>query len=216
MRKALLVAAAVRAVLEVAAIPLAPLLFRKHVAVLVLLRPTKETLLFAGFALHRHHISLPTVVVAAAPLLLLGVWQFFALGRLYAKDVGKKNLPGLAGRLLPSKRIRRMQSALDREGDKVVILGRFAAMPSSLIAAAAGASKMEWRRFLIIDTIGAVGSFILMVGLGWFLEDAYDAAGPWLTALGVAAIAAVVIVMGRALSREQGRPRAKRAASSKR
>jgi membrane-associated protein len=149
-------------------------------------------------------------------LLFLGVWQFFALGRLYATDLAKKDLPGIAGRLLPRKRVHKMQSAIDREGEKVVVIGRFAAMPSSLIAVAAGASKMAWRRFLFFDSIGAVGSFILMVGLGWFLEDAYEAAGIWLTGLGVAAIAAVAIVIGRAISREPARPRAKRAAASKR
>jgi membrane protein DedA with SNARE-associated domain len=215
VRKALLAAAAVRGVLEVAAIPLAPFLYRKHVAILVLLRPTKETLLYAGFAMHRDRISLPVLILAAAPLLFLGVWQFFWLGRMYGKDLAKKDLPGLAGRILPRKRIRKMQSALDREGEKVVVLARFAAMPSTLISVAAGTS-MRWRRFLAYDAVGGIGSFVLMVGLGWFLEDAYDSAGPWLTALGVVALASGAIVIGRAITREPARPRAKRAASSKR
>jgi membrane protein DedA with SNARE-associated domain len=216
VRKALLAAAAVRGVLEVAAIPLAPFLYKKHIAVLLLLRPTKDTLLFAGFAAHRHRVSLPVVAVAAMPLLIAGVWQFFALGRAYSSDLAKHELPGIAGRVLPRKRVRKMQAAIDREGDKVVFLGRLAAMPSTLVAAAAGAADLDWRRFLIVDAAGAVTSLVLMVGLGWFLENAYDAAGPWLTALGVGAIAAVAIVVGRAVSREEARPRAKRAASSRR
>jgi membrane-associated protein len=215
VRKALLVAAAVRAVLEIAAIPLLPLLYRKHVAILILLRPTKEVLLYAGFAMHRHDISLPVLIAAAVPLLFLGVWQFFWLGRMYGKDLAKKELPGIAGRILPRKRVQKMQRALDREGDKVVVLARFAAMPSTLISVAAGTS-MDWRRFLLFDTIGGVGSFVLMVGLGWFLEFAYDTAGKWLTGLGVVALAAGAIVMGRALTREPEPRRAKRAASSKR
>ena len=216
VRKAMLAAAAVRAVLEIAAIPLAPFLYRKHVALLVLLRPTKEVLLYAGFALHRHNISLPVLILAAIPLLTLGVWQFYGLGQAFSADLAKHDLPGLAGRILPRKRIRRFESALEREGNKVLVLGRLAAMPSSIISAAAGASKMEWRRFATYDGIGALGSFVLMVGLGWFLEDAYDAAGPWLTALGVVAIAVVAIVIGRALSQEPAPRRAKRAAASKR
>ena len=212
----MLAAAVVRGVLAFAAIPLAPFLYREHVAVLVLLRPTKEVLLFAGFALHQGDISLPVLVLAALPLLLLGVWQFFALGRAFSADLTKHDLPGIAGRVLPRKRIRRFQGALEREGEKVLVLGRLAAMPSSAIAAAAGVSKMDWRRFLVLDAIGALASLALMVGLGWFLEDAYEAAGPWLTALGLAAIAAVAIVIGRALSQEKEPPRAKRAAASKR
>ena len=216
VRKALLAAAAVRGVLEIAAIPLAPFLYREHVAVLVLLRPTKEVLLYAGYELHQHDISLPVLVLAAIPLLTFGVWQFYWLGHAFSADLEKHELPGLAGRVLPRKRIRRFERAIEREGNKVLLLGRMAVMPSSLISAAAGASKMEWKRFATFDGIGAAASFALMVGLGWFLEDAYEAAGPWLTGVGVAVIAVVAVVIGRALGREEERPRAKRAAVSRR
>ncbi len=209
-------AALLRAVLSLAAIPLAPFLYREHFAVLVLLRPTKETLLAAGFAAHRDDVSLPVVALAALPILLLGVWQFFALARLFSSELAKKNLPVLAGRLVPRDRVRRLQRALEQKGDRVVFLGRLAALPSSLIAAAAGASGYDAKRFLLIDTAGALLSLALMVGLGWALEDAYEAAGPWLTAVGVAAIAAVAIVVGRALTRVEAKRPAARASSSKR
>lgn len=216
MRRALLGAAVARTVLALAAIPLAPFLFREHVAVLVLLRPTKETLLFAGFAAQNHDVSLPVVVLAALPLLLAGVWQFYALGREFSSDLNKRDLPGIAGRLLPRSRIKGLQDALQHQGQKVVFLGRLAAMPSSLIAAAAGASKFGVRRFLIVDTAGALCSLALMVGLGWVLDDAYEDAGPWLTALGLAAILVVAIVVGRSLTRAEAKRPAKRAAVSRR
>jgi membrane protein DedA with SNARE-associated domain len=216
VRKALLAVAAVRALLSFAAIPLAPFLYKHHAAVLVLLRPTKETLLYAGFAAERGDVFLPVVIVAAVPLLLPGVWIFFGLGREFSASLTKSELPGLAGRLLPRQRIRRLQAALDREGDKVVFLGRLAAMPSSLIAAAAGASKVDVRRFLLVDTAGGLASLVLMLGLGWGLGDAYETAGPWLTAAGVVAIAGVAVLVGRALTRERAQPPAKRAAASRR
>jgi membrane protein DedA with SNARE-associated domain len=214
VRKVLLAAALVRAALAIAAIPLAPFLYREHVAVLVLLRPTKEVLLFAGFAAHDGDVWLPVAVMAALPILILGVWQFFALGRIFSADIAKKDLPGIAGRVLPRDRVRRLQGALDQQGDKVVFLGRLAAMPSSLLAAAAGASHYDVKRFLIIDAAGAITSLIVMLGLGWLLEDAYEQAGPWLTGLGVLAIAGVAIVIGRALSRGEARRPVARAASS--
>lgn len=214
MRKTLVAAAVIRAALAMAAIPLAPFLYRDHPAVLVLLRPTKETLLFAGFVAHNQKVSIPVVVTAALPLLLLGVWQFFALGRMYSHELASQDLPGVAGRLLPRKRVAKLRTAIDNEGEKVVFLGRVAAMPSSLVAAAAGASEFSPQRFLIVDAAGAVTSLILMLGLGWFLEDAYETAGPWLTVLGVAAIAGVGVVIGRAVSRvEEARPAKTTAAS---
>jgi len=216
VRRALLGAAAVRAALAILAIPLAPFLYREHVAVLVLLRPTKEVLLFAGFAAQNRDVSLPVVVVAALPILLAGVWQFFALGREFSSELGRSDLPGIAGRLLPRGRIRRLQDALQHQGEKVVFLGRLAAMPSSLIAAAAGASKFNVRRYLLVDLAGALVSLVLMLGLGWFLDEAYEDAGPWLTGLGVAAIVAVAVVIGRTLTRTEAKRPAKRAAASRR
>lgn len=168
---------------------------------LVLLRPTKETLLFAGYSVHDHRVSLPVAIVAALPMLLLGVWQFYALGREYRTDLKKKDLPGLAGRVLPRKRVRKLQDAIDKRGRIVIFLGRLAAMPSSLIAAAAGASGFDRRTFLAVDTGGALASLTLMFGLGWALEDAYETAGPWLTGLGLAALVAAAVVIGRSLSR---------------
>lgn len=214
VRVLLLAAAAVRAVLAIAAIPLAPFLYRKHVAVLILLRPTKEVLLFSGFAAHNGDVSLPVVAVAAAPILLAGVWLFFALGRVFGPELDKHDLPGIAGRLLPRAKLQRFQRAIEREGTKVVFLGRLAAMPSSLIAAAAGASGFDARRFLLIDAAGALCSLVVMVGLGWLLEDAYETAGPWLTGLGVVLLAAIAVVIGRALSGGgEARPATRRAAS---
>ena len=212
MRRALPVFAVLRTVLALAAIPLAPFLYREHPAVLVLLRPTKEVLLFAGFAAHRGDTSLASVVLAALPILLGGVWLFYALGREHGQD---GELPGILGRLLPQERVERLRGAVDRNGDKVLFLGRLAAMPSSLLAAAAGASGVEVRRFLLVDAAGAASSLALMLGLGWVLDDAYESAGPWLTGLGVLAIAGVGVIIGRSLSRDPsagpaGRPAASR------
>ena len=198
LRKALPILAVLRSILAVAAIPLAPFLYRKHAAVLVLLRPTKETLLFAGYLVHRGDVSGLTVLVAAIPLLVPGVWLFFALGREHGTE---EELPGLLGRILPRKRTRQLSHALEEHGDKVVFLARLAIMPSAVVAAAAGASDMQVRRFLIIDGAGAAVTLALMLGLGWSLRDAYDTAGPWLTALGAAALLAAAVIIGRSLTR---------------
>ncbi len=199
-RTVLSVLAGIRAVLEIIAIPLAPFLYREHAAVLVLLRPTKEVLLFGGYVVAKGDVALPVVVAAALPLLLGGVWLFFALGRELGPELAKKELPGVLGRLLPAKRIKRLQAALEAQGDKVIFLGRVAAMPSSLIAASAGASKMDVRRFVLVDALGALASLVVLIGLGWLLEDAYEQTGPWLTAVGVLALAGVAFVIGRALT----------------
>lgn len=168
---------------------------------LVLLRPTKETLLYAGYAIENGDASLGVIVVAALPILVTGVWLFFALGYGFGPELAKRELPGIAGRVLPRQRVVALQRAVKRRGATVVFLGRLAAMPSTMVAAAAGTARFDIRRFLLVDAAGALLSLGLMLGLGYALDDAYEDAGIWLTGLGVAALAGVAIVIGRVLTR---------------
>lgn len=192
--------------LSVAVIPLAPFLYREHAAVLVLLRPTKEVFLFAGFLVRRGDLWLPPVVLSALPILLGGVWVFFALGRAYREDLEEAELPGLAGRLLPRSRLDHLQETIDDRGMWVVFLGRLAAFPSSLVAAAAGSSGVSWREFLRADAAGGLLSLAVALTLGYGLGEAYESGGPWLTALGVAVLLALAVLLGRALTSRR-RPR---------
>lgn len=205
LRTPLLWLAALRALLGVVAIPLAPFLYREHFVVLVLLRPTKEVLLAGGFMVRRGDVELPLVVAAALPLAVLSVWQFFWLGRSFAPEIQQgEGLPKLARRLLPTKRIKALCAALDRRGPKLVFLGRLATFPSSMLGAAAGASGMSARKFLPADAAGAVLSIAEVMVAGYLLGEAYKAAGPWLTGAGVVALLAMLFVMGRALTRQRG------------
>ena len=193
--------AVVRGILELAAIPLAPALYRDHVATLVLLRPTKEVFLFGGFQAREGHAWLPVLVLAAIPLLLGGVWIFYALGRAYSEELSDAELPGVAGRLLPKKKIDQMRDVLEEKGPRVVFLGRLAAFPSTLMAAAAGASGVGFKEFALADGAGAILSMLALFGIGYGLGGAYDEAGPWITGVGVVVLAAVLLMLGRSLTR---------------
>lgn len=200
-RTTLLGVAGARLALGVVALPLAPFLYREHFAVLVLMRPTKEVLLAAGFLARAGDVSLPVVLAATVPLLVLGVWLFYWLGRAYAEELRHCDLPSPANRLLPPERIDAMHEVIRRKGTRVVFLGRLAAFPSTLVAAAAGSADVPSRRFLLADGLGVLVSIVEVVGAGLLLGDAYKEAGPWLTAAGVALLAALAVLMGRWLRR---------------
>lgn len=178
----------------------APWLYREHAAVLVLLRPTKEVFLFSGFLVREGDVTLPVVLVAALSLLLAGVWLFFGLGRAYADELEEAELPGLAGRILPKKRLDQLRDVLDERGMRVVFLGRLAAFPSSLMAAAAGSAGVPWRQFVVADTAGALVSLGALVGVGYGLGEAYDEAGIWASGAGVLVLLALAVFVGRSLS----------------
>jgi membrane protein DedA with SNARE-associated domain len=78
------------------------------------------------------------------------------------------------------------------------------------VGTAAGAAEVPTRRFRLADTAGAVLSAAVLLGAGYGLGEAYDEAGPWLTAAGVAVLAAVVVLLGRSLRHggSGGSPRA--------
>lgn len=210
LRPILLALAAIRGALAVVAIPLAPALWEDHLAVLVLLRPTKEVFLLAGYRVLENDVWLPVVLVAAVPLLVLGVWMFFFLGRAYASEIEHADLPGLAGRLLPPKRICALRETLADRGWPLVLIGRIASMPSTLVAAAAGSAEVPVRTFLLADTAGALLSTTAMLAAGYGLGEAYDEAGPWFSVAGAIALLTLLTILGRRLTgggRRRGRSR---------
>jgi membrane protein DedA with SNARE-associated domain len=204
LRAPLLWLAAFRAVLGVIAIPLAPFLYREHFVVLVLLRPTKEVLLAGGLLAERGDVNLLVLLAAAVPLAILGVWHFYFLGRGYAKEIQSgKGLPRFAERVLPPKRIQKFCRVLKKRGRPVVLIGRLTVFPSSVLAAAAGASDMRSKDFLPTDLAGGALSIAEVVVAGYLLGDAYEDAGPWLTGVGVVLLFGLLFVVGRALTRER-------------
>jgi len=134
-------------------------------------------------------------------LLLGGVWIFYALGRAYRDELADAELPGIAGRILPKKRIDQMRDVLEERGPRVVFFGRLAAFPSTLMAAAAGASAVPFKEFAVADAAGAILSMCALFGIGYGLGQAYESAGPWITGAGVLVLAALLVVLGRALTR---------------
>ena len=125
-------AVAPRGVLSIAAIPLAPFLYREHFVALVLLRPTKEVLLAGGFLTREGDVGALPVLAAAVPLALFGVWHFYVLGRAYSDEIEKADLPGIAGRVLSPKRINHLRDGLSEHGWWVVLVGRLAGVPVDL------------------------------------------------------------------------------------
>jgi membrane protein DedA with SNARE-associated domain len=202
-RIALLAAAALRGGLSLLAIPLAPALYREHFLGLILLRPTKEVLLASGFQIRLGHLNVLEVYLAALPIGLLGTWIFYWLGREFSEEIKNcDELPGIAGRLLPAKRIQQSCRLLEHKGTKIVFLGRLAVFPSSLMAAAAGASEMDQRPFLLADGLGCLAAITEVVVAGFVLGEAYERAGVWLTVVGSMIAIGLLVAFGRWLKQD--------------
>jgi membrane protein DedA with SNARE-associated domain len=201
VRTPLLWLAGIRVVIGILAIPMAPFLYREHFIVLVLMRPTKEVLLAAGFLIREGKVDLFSVLVAAVPLMILGVWQFFYLGRAFCEEITKGEVPGIGGRIVNAKKVNQIGKVLDKKGSRLVFLGRLAAFSSAVLAAAAGACKMRPRDFLWVDAAGALVSAAIAIGAGYFLGEAYEHASPVISVIGVIALIGAAVLLGRWLKK---------------
>jgi membrane protein DedA with SNARE-associated domain len=200
--RAVVAVAVLRYAIPIAAIPAIPFLIADdRLELLVLLRPQKEFLLLAGASLARTGTPTATALIAVyAPLMIGAVWAFFALGRLFRPALDAGEAPRWLTRILPPQQLAVARRVLARRGPVIAVLGRLAALPPTVMAAAAGASDVDGRRYLAADLVGALASFALMVGLGVALGDAYDRYGVWIT------VAGLVVLLTRWVQREAGVP----------
>ncbi len=204
-RGVLLALAVARYVIPIAAIPLVPLWFPDRMVELTLLRPGKEILLAAGGVYRTNGSGDPDLLLlflAYLPLMLFSVWGFFWLGRAWQHELEHGQGPEWLSRAVPPDEFARYQRLLDRRGPTFAFIGRVAALPPTILAAAAGTSTVDTRRYLAADFAGAIVSFALMVWLGFGLGEAYERAGTWFLVLAVVTLFAIMSWASAWLRRE--------------
>lgn len=204
-RGILLALAVARYVIPIAAIPLVPLWFPDRMVELTLLRPGKEILLAAGGVYRTNGTGDPDLVLlflAFLPLMLFSVWGFFWLGRAWQHELEHGQGPDWLARAVPPDEFARYQRLLDRRGPTFAFIGRVAGLPPTILAAAAGTSTVDTRRYLAADFAGAITSFALMVWLGFWLGEAYERAGTWFLVVAIVALFAIMSWASAWLRRE--------------
>ena len=196
-----------RYAIPLAVIPAIPFLIaRGELALLVLLRPQKEFLLLAAAQLARTGApSVALLFAAYVPLMIVAVWAFFVVGRMFRPALDDGEAPRWLTRLLPPQQLDVARRVLARRGPLIAVMGRMAALPPTIMAAAAGASDVDGRRYLAADLVGALGSFALMVGAGLVLGEAYDEYGIWITVAGLMVLVALIALITRWVRNEAAR-----------
>jgi membrane protein DedA with SNARE-associated domain len=174
-----------------------------NIYLLLLIRPSKDIQLWGG-GLWRTtgDVNLPLLFLAWAPLMIVFNWAFFYLGRAYGPAIARGEGPRWIQRNVSPKNFALARTLLARKGPTIAILGRIAALPPTVLSFAAGTSDVSPWRYQLADTVGAVVSFAVTVGIGTLLGDAYESGGVWLLAGGVVLFFASVSWMTRWLQRE--------------
>lgn len=135
-----------------------------------------DSLLFAtGFLIQTGilnvniHLAVLVIFIAA----VLGD----SVGYTFGRKIGPRIFSRKDARLFKQEYIKRAQAFYEKHGGKTIIIARFVPIVRTFAPVVAGASKMDYKRFL---TFNIVGGFLWAVGLtyaGYFLGHLFESMG---------------------------------------
>ena len=157
---------AIKTVIALALLPLAPSLLGTDPVLLEALRGSTSAMASGGAFARVGEASLALAILAPLPTLLFATPFFWWAGRLW----GPKAAATLGGgHPNAEKWAQRSGAHLERFGGLAVALAPFLPVPSSFVYAAAGWTGMSFRRFMVFDLVGMLSWIGVIVGLGYVI-----------------------------------------------
>ena len=164
-----------------------------------------ETILLAGAALARFgHLSLFWVISIAIAGAVLGDNVGFLIGRR-----GGRRLLERHGRLLglTKARLDQFDAFFARHGAKTVFVARFVTGLRVVGAVLAGASTLEWGRFIVFNATGALAWATTFGAVGYALGYSWETIERWIGHLGLVLLVVLGVVVVLAVGRSRRRSR---------
>src|SRR4051794_27015616 len=144
--------------------PLVAVIFALLAAGLGVPLPEDLSLLTAGYLVWNGQETLSWAIPACFLAIIVGDSVLFWLGWHFGPSITRHRF--LRHRLTP-RRLERIERHFERHGAKTIIIGRFAAGARALFFLAAGAMKMSYWRFLLMDGLAATVSGTAWILIGW-------------------------------------------------
>jgi membrane protein DedA with SNARE-associated domain len=151
-----------------------------------------ETALIAAalYAGATHHVPLWEVIAVAFAAAVAGDTMGYVIGRRYGYALLKRHGRRIG---ITERRLRIGEYLFHRHGGKIVFTGRFVALLRVLAALLAGAHRMPWPRFAVMNALGGLCWASLFAGGAYFFGDRVgQVEKPF--ALGLLAALVVVVV----------------------
>jgi undecaprenyl-diphosphatase len=163
-----------------------------------------ETVLLAGGALaHAGHLSLGWVIVFAIVAAVAGDNLGFLIGRRGGRQIAVR----YGGRVgLTAQRLQEFDRFFERHGPKTVFVARFITGLRVVCAVLAGGSGMSWSTFVLFNATGAVVWSCTIAFAGYSLAYSWDTLERWVGGVGLAGLAAVIVIGIVSLLRARGTP----------
>jgi membrane-associated protein len=118
------------------------------------------------------------------PVLLIGCAAAAIAGDQVGYLFGQRVGPGLFrrpdSRLFKQEHLQRAEDFYERHGSKTIVIARFVPIVRTFAPIVAGASKMQYRKFVLYNVIGGVLWSTLMLCLGYGLGKKFPKIGDYL------------------------------------
>ena len=171
--------------------------------VLVPIVPSETIVITAGVLAADDDLIIWLLVPAAAAGAILGDNACYWLGRRFGDRVSRRVFRGEKGK----DRLEWAETAIQRRGAVLVVMGRFIPGGRTASTLAAGTLKMSWRRFIVADVgaglLWATYSALLGYAGGRTFEE--SSWKPFAASLGVAALIGLGLEIWRRVQKRNGK-----------
>ena len=147
-------------------------------------------MLVGGVVAGQGEISIVTLIALVWFCAVAGDCTSYMLGRKLGRGFLERHGPRLK---ITEERLQTVEGFFDRHGGPTILIGRFIGLVRALAPFIAGASKMELRRFLAYDIVGAGLWSALFCLLGYFFWQSLGTVEKYIGA-GAAAFTGLVVV----------------------
>jgi len=152
-----------------------------------------DSLLFAtGFLIHAG--LLPVNIHLAVLIIFIAAVLGDSVGYTFGRKVGSRIFNKKDARLFKQEYVQRAQAFYEKHGGKTIIIARFVPIVRTFAPIVAGASKMDYRRFL---TFNIVGGLLWAAGItyaGYFLGSVFESMGIEIDHILLPLIAAIILI----------------------
>lgn len=144
-----------------------------------------------------HHLQIAEVLAVAACAAIVGDNLGYVVGRTLGLRLLKRHGPRLH---LTEGRLMIGQYLFLRHGGKIVFFGRFLAFLRTFAALLAGANRMDWRHFFVMNGAGGITWATLFGGGAYLFGDSMRAVSGPVSAIALGLVA-IGIILGIVLFR---------------
>lgn len=155
--------------------------------------PGETLVILGGFYARIGNLSLPIVMTVVVTGAVIGDNVGYFIGRRFGRGFLERHGRKL---FITRERLEKADRYYAAHGGKTIFLGRFIPVVRSVGFILSGVAGMEWRRFFPYDVAGAAIWGVGHTMLGYAIGASYDRWKGYLTPIGLAILAVLILLIG--------------------